>query len=57
MRPRADRIEAWERLAKDLDPQKLDLLTEEISLGAAVSRAAEFLEGKIRGRIVVDPNR
>jgi acrylyl-CoA reductase (NADPH) len=57
MRPRADRIEAWERLAKDLDPQRLELLIEEISLGEAVSRAGAFLEGKVRGRIVVDPNR
>jgi acrylyl-CoA reductase (NADPH) len=57
MRPRADRIEAWERLAEDLDPAKLDLLTEEVSLSDALVRAGEILEGKVRGRIVVDPNR
>jgi acrylyl-CoA reductase (NADPH) len=57
MRPRPDRLEAWERLAKDLDVEKLDLLTEEIGLTQVPARAGEFLEGKIRGRIVVDPNR
>jgi acrylyl-CoA reductase (NADPH) len=57
MRPRRDRLEAWERLAKDLDVEKLDLLTEEIGLTQVPERAAPFLEGKVRGRIVVDPNR
>jgi acrylyl-CoA reductase (NADPH) len=57
MRPRADRLEAWGRLAKDLDVEKLDLLTEEIGLAQVPKAAGELLEGKIRGRLVVDPNR
>jgi acrylyl-CoA reductase (NADPH) len=57
MRPRHDRVEAWRRLSRDLDVSKLDLLTEEISLPQVLERAPLFLEGKIRGRIVVDTNR
>jgi NADPH:quinone reductase-like Zn-dependent oxidoreductase len=48
---------AWRRLSRDLDIKKLDLLTEEISLSQAIERAALVLQGKIRGRIVVDTNR
>jgi acrylyl-CoA reductase (NADPH) len=57
MRPRPDRVESWRRLSRDLDMKKLELLTEEISLSQAIPRAALFLQGKIRGRIVVDTNR
>jgi acrylyl-CoA reductase (NADPH) len=57
MCPRADRVEAWRRLSIDLDIEKLDLLTEEIGLSQAIARATDFLEGRIRGRIVVDPGR
>jgi acrylyl-CoA reductase (NADPH) len=57
MRPRADRLEAWRRLSQDLDAQKLELLTEEISLSQVIERAELFLQGQVRGRIVVDPNR
>jgi acrylyl-CoA reductase (NADPH) len=57
MRPRPDRVEAWRRLGRDLDIGKLDLLAEEISLPQVLDRAPLFLEGKIRGRIVVDTNR
>jgi acrylyl-CoA reductase (NADPH) len=57
MRPRPDRIEAWDRLARDLDIEKLELLTEEIGLSQAVERAALLLQGQVRGRVVVDVNR
>jgi len=57
MRPRADRVEAWRRLTEDLDIKKLELLTEEIALSQVPERAALFLQGQIRGRIVVDTNR
>jgi acrylyl-CoA reductase (NADPH) len=50
-------VEAWRRLSRDLDMKKLELLAEEISLSEAIPRAALFLQGKIRGRIVVDTNR
>ena len=57
MRPRADRVEAWRRLSRDLEIKRLELLTEEISLGQTLERASSFLDGQVRGRIVVDVNR
>jgi len=55
--PRATRIEAWQRLAKDTDLQ----LLREISRLEPMSRirelAEEILAGKVRGRIVIDVNR
>ena len=57
MCPRVDRLEAWARLARDLDVSKLDLITHEIALSDAISAAADLLDGKIRGRVVVDVNR
>ena len=57
MRPRPDRVEAWRRLSRDLELNKLELLTVEISLAQALERAATILEGRVRGRIVVDVNR
>jgi acrylyl-CoA reductase (NADPH) len=57
MRPRADRVEAWRRLARDLESKPLELLTEEISLAQSIDRASLLLEGRVRGRTVVDVNR
>jgi acrylyl-CoA reductase (NADPH) len=57
MCPRADRVEAWRRLAADLDVAKLEMITEEISLGDVIARAPALLEGKVRGRLVVDVTR
>jgi acrylyl-CoA reductase (NADPH) len=53
MAPIARRREAWQRLARDLDPAKLDAMTQEVGLADAVSRARDLIEGKVRGRIVV----
>jgi len=57
MAPLPVRQQAWERLARDLDIAKLDAITREISLGEAIAVGGELLEGKVRGRIVVDVNR
>ncbi|MDV7209779.1 acrylyl-CoA reductase (NADPH) [Azotobacter beijerinckii] len=57
MRPREDRIAAWERLARDLDLALLDEITREIGLDEAIPMAGELLAGKVRGRVVVDVNR
>ncbi|AJE21441.1 MDR family oxidoreductase [Azotobacter chroococcum] len=57
MRPRAERIAAWERLARDLDLALLDDITAEIGLDEAIPMAGELLAGKVRGRVVVDVNR
>lgn len=57
MCPRPERIEAWQRLAKDLDLEKLGTIGCEVGLGEALELAQKLMEGKIRGRIVVDVNR
>lgn len=57
MCPRPDRLLAWQRLATDLDPVRLDLMTREIALGDVIPTAAELLAGQVRGRLVVDVNR
>ncbi len=57
MRPKADRIEAWARLARDLDIGKLDAMTGAAAMGDLPRLGAEIVEGKVRGRIVVDVNR
>ncbi|UCV09336.1 MDR family oxidoreductase [Dechloromonas denitrificans] len=57
MAPLAVRLEAWQRLAQDLDIAKLDEISREIGLNEAIAVGAELLEGKVRGRVVVDVNR
>jgi acrylyl-CoA reductase (NADPH) len=54
--PIARRIEAWNKLAKDLDRAKLDAITATIGLSDAISRAPAILAGQVRGRLVVDVN-
>lgn len=53
-RPRAERVEAWDRLARDLDIAQLDAITREIGLGEAIAVAGDLLAGKVRGRVVVN---
>jgi acrylyl-CoA reductase (NADPH) len=55
--PMERRRRAWELLAKELDPAKLESMVEEIGLAQALDRASDVLAGKIRGRLVVDVNR
>jgi acrylyl-CoA reductase (NADPH) len=57
MAPKAKRLVAWKRLAKDLDISKLELIAKEISLSEAVDVAADLLAGKVRGRVVVNVNK
>lgn len=52
--PRADREAAWARLARDLDPDVLDGLTETVPLADAIEAAGRLLAGRSHGRIVVD---
>jgi acrylyl-CoA reductase (NADPH) len=55
--PRERRLLAWKRLAAELEIEKLDALTSTIPLSDVVRTAPLFLEGRVRGRIVVDVNR
>lgn len=46
----------WGRLAMDLDMEKLDTMTQVISLKDILQASKNILAGKVRGRIVVDLN-
>lgn len=54
MRPMPDRVEAWTRLARDLDLAKLDAMTSRAGLADVPRIAADIVEGKVRGRVVID---
>ena len=56
MRPTPDRVEAWTRLARDMDRAKLAAMTTDASLTDLPRLAADIMEGKVRGRVVVDVN-
>jgi acrylyl-CoA reductase (NADPH) len=55
--PMDRRLEAWRRLAVELDRGKLGAMITDMGLAEALARAPEFLAGKVRGRLVVDVNR
>ena len=54
MASRARRIEAWDRLARDLDKDKLRALTTTIGFDDIVPTAHAILDGQVRGRVVVE---
>lgn len=51
---KARRVEAWSRLARDLEMDKLQSMVRDISLAEAIPAATELLNGTIRGRVVVN---
>ncbi|CNH03865.1 putative quinone oxidoreductase [Yersinia enterocolitica] len=53
MVPKEERIEAWQRLERDLDMHKLESLIRDIPLEDVISNAFELLAGRVRGRLVV----
>jgi len=57
MCPRAERLEAWRRLGTDLDLAKLETISKEVGLTQVLPLASQLLDGKVRGRMVVDVNR
>lgn len=52
--PKPIRIEAWGRLAKDLDREKLKSITRTIGFDEIIPTAHAIIEGKVRGRVVVE---
>lgn len=54
MAARPRRTAAWQRIARDLDRDMLARLTTRIDFDAIIPTAAAILEGKVRGRVVVD---
>ncbi|MGO7335634.1 acrylyl-CoA reductase (NADPH) [Rhizobium leguminosarum] len=54
--PQEVRIEAWSRLARDLDLNKLARTTQTIGLAAIPDVATRMFSGQVQGRTVVDVN-
>jgi acrylyl-CoA reductase (NADPH) len=54
MAPLPVRLQAWERLARDLDPARLAAITETVPLEDAIARAHALMNGQVRGRVVVE---
>ena len=51
--PMPQRLEAWRRLARDLNRQKLGEMTQTIAFEEAFEAGRRILKGEIRGRLVV----
>jgi acrylyl-CoA reductase (NADPH) len=54
MRPYADRVRAWDRIARDLPMARLEDMVVPASLGDLPALGAAILKGGVRGRVVVD---
>ena len=54
MTPTPARIEAWRRLEQDLDTEKLRDIVTTIGFDQLQETAAQIVDGKIRGRVVVE---
>lgn len=57
MRPIVDRHEAWGRLAQILQAEDFADISTFIGLGDVIDTASQLIDGKVRGRVVVDVNR
>lgn len=56
MRPYADRVEAWQRIASDLPMDKLQGMVQPATLSDLPQLGSDILAGQVRGRVVVDVN-
>jgi len=54
MCPREERIEAWQRLVRDLPLDRLERMTQSLPLSDLPELAPQILKGGVRGRIVID---
>jgi acrylyl-CoA reductase (NADPH) len=54
MAPRAMRLEAWRRIATEFDHAKLSALSRTIGFDDIIASARDIVDGKIRGRVVVE---
>lgn len=53
MCPPERRLEAWSRLAQDLDVERLESTITEVPLADVIETAPRFMEGQVRGRVIV----
>jgi acrylyl-CoA reductase (NADPH) len=54
LQPYANRVRAWERIARDLPLEKLEAMVVPAGLGDLPELGAAILKGQVRGRVVVD---
>lgn len=54
MAPKELRIEAWKRIVRDLDTAKLASLSRTIGFEDIIEAGRDIIDGKIRGRVVVE---
>ncbi|HKM74410.1 MAG TPA: MDR family oxidoreductase [Stellaceae bacterium] len=54
MCPHEERIEAWQRLARELPLDRLERMIQTVPLSALPELAPKILKGEIRGRTVID---
>lgn len=52
--PKVLRLEAWRRIASDLDHAKLTALSTTMPFSGIINAAHDIVAGKVRGRVVVD---
>ncbi|MBF9047221.1 acryloyl-CoA reductase [Rhodobacterales bacterium LSUCC0031] len=55
MQPYANRLRAWERIARDLPMDKLEAMVTPARLEDLPQLGRDILAGQVRGRVVVDP--
>jgi acrylyl-CoA reductase (NADPH) len=56
LRPYADRVRAWDRIARDLPMAKLEAMVQPATLADLPALGAAILQGQVKGRVVVDVN-
>ncbi|QEG24255.1 MDR family oxidoreductase [Mariniblastus fucicola] len=56
MQPYENRLRAWQRIASDLPMEKLEAMIQPATLSDVPSLGSEILQGKVKGRVVVDVN-
>ena len=54
MAPLAKRQRAWDRLATELDLALLESMIDDVPLDHAMAKAQQLMDGKVRGRVVVN---
>jgi acrylyl-CoA reductase (NADPH) len=54
--PIEKRLSAWERLSRAIDPKMIAAIATEITLAEAIPTASTLLDGKVEGRVIVNPD-
>ena len=57
MQPYANRLRAWERIARDLPMDKLEAMIQPAGLADLPELGRAILKGQVKGRVVVDVNK